>query len=334
MYVQMIAKGHNLRQRAKHLIRLWELHEHPVAIGFDLSRWDMRVSREMLLLLSQFYTSVFPGEPLLADLLTTLVNNRCKTSAGIRYHRKSGVTSGDMTTALGNCVAVVASNLLYRAILEGRVPIGEGQLCEHKLELGVGQHSESQQEWLQTCPSCCLRDGQHRATKLSPRPGWMSLYDDGDDHVVIVEVKYCRIVEETMGAFWELLGHKLTTTGPRYKLEQVEFCQMRVCTSIPAMVPDPRKVVATSLLLTGKNIRNWKPYLKTVWKARAILHAGTPVLGPLFYRLQAKLPETYLEDTELTHALMRQQYWMTLAEGKLRERLEYQEPTEEASGGR
>lgn len=311
----LIAKGHNLQKRARVLQKMWSLMESPRAVSLDLSRWDMHVSKSMLQGLGRFYLKCYPS-PYLAELLETLVNNRCKTSLGIKYKRSSGVTSGDMTTALGNCLAVVASCLALRKLLSESATEEERKVYE-------GLTKEGKSLWM------LILECKKKHSTLKPRE--MLMYDDGDDHVLIVEEAVVPLITTVLPLWWKLLGHKLTSSQVFNNLEELEFCQMKVCPPVRTMVPNPLKTVATSLCLTGNYKKDWGKYLHTVWRCRAIMHNGVPVLGPLFHKLSKKV-EKYglLEEQEARAVLMRQQYWMNLSQTLLEEPYKYISPTEEA----
>lgn len=325
-----IAKGHNLVHRARTLEKLWNLYDDPVAISLDLSRWDMRVSDTMLMLLSQFYLQVFP-DLYLEELLENLTDNRCKSTKGVRYVRTHGVTSGDMTTALGNCVAVIAINWALRKVVAdcaaggagtpaGSVADISGKLCKDR---------ESPNHCADHCVPCMAEKAVFNLATVSRdcKVPVMTIYDDGDDHVLMTDRRYSTELQELLPLWWSLMGHRLTVEGVVDCLEQVKFCQMKWMPGIPIMVPDPRKVVASSLTLANKWLRNPKPYLKTIWRARAIMHNGVPVLGPLFHRLERQIKVPLLSPKVIRAELQRQDYWLSMSEKKLEEDYIYQAPT-------
>nr|UHS71937.1 MAG: putative RNA-dependent RNA polymerase [Carmotetraviridae sp.] len=331
--VEVIAKGHNLQRRAQQLLAIWGLYDQPASVSMDLSRWDMHVSAQMLWCLGEYYQLIFPS-PLLAELLEPLTNSSCKTTKGVKYTKKHGVTSGDMTTALGNCVAVIAITWALRKELSDCVATGESlrQRMTHQIPGGYCDDSNCYPETELLCKPCLISKYISElaivihANKLVDIPPF-TIYDDGDDHVMITDKRLVPTLNKLLPVWWEEAGHKLTTEPPALKPEAIEFCQMRVLPTIPVMVPDPKKVIPSSLCLTGRYREQWKEYLKTVWKARAIMHQGVPVLGPLFYHLQKELRGPLLKDMELRHALMRQNYWLKMTTKQLTEDLKYVEPS-------
>lgn len=335
--VKVIAKGDNLHQRAVNLERIWQLYEQPVALALDLSRWDMRVSKEMLEILSEFYLMMFP-DPHLASLLDSLTDSRCKTTKGVKYSKKHGITSGDMTTALGNCVAVLAINWGLRDLadhcVEGGGRRSSPELLRHLTESCLECALPTKRK--QDCTRCYLVEKLRaiatvaKANQLHHNPMW-TIYDDGDDHVLICDRRIAAQLQDILPMWWDMNGHKLTIENVVEDVDQIMFCQMKMLRTIKVMVPDPRKTIATSLCLTGRWRHEWRAYLKTMWKARAIMHQGVPVLGPLFFRLQRDLRGPLLNEKEVRRALMRQDYWLRISEGQLlHEELVLVKPTSEA----
>nr|WKV33911.1 MAG: RNA-dependent RNA polymerase [Riboviria sp.] len=101
----VIAKGHNMSQRATLLKEKWNRFNNPICFSLDASRFDAHVN-ELLLVEHHIYRRYW-RDPELDRLLAWQVNNRGRTAGGIRYHCRYGRMSGDMNTALGNCLLSV-----------------------------------------------------------------------------------------------------------------------------------------------------------------------------------------------------------------------------------
>lgn len=101
---RIIMKGRNERQRALALRAGWETYCDPLAVCFDLSRWDAHCSVELITLSHQVWLRMHAHDMELAELLKQQFKNKCHTYNGVRYQAPSGVMSGDMTTACGNCL--------------------------------------------------------------------------------------------------------------------------------------------------------------------------------------------------------------------------------------
>lgn len=106
-----IFKGFNARDSGRLMQEKWEKYRKPVAIGLDASRFDQCVSREALEWEHKIYLHVFKNSPELARLLEWQIAN-----VGVGYCRDGKLTyavdgcrmSGDMNTALGNCIIMCA----------------------------------------------------------------------------------------------------------------------------------------------------------------------------------------------------------------------------------
>lgn len=100
-----IMKGRNLIERADILQRKWDQFAKPVAISIDASRFDQHVSRGLLEVEHELYLRCFAGSDYryLAELLEMQLVNQ-GFAGNLRYSVSGCRMSGDMNTALGNCV--------------------------------------------------------------------------------------------------------------------------------------------------------------------------------------------------------------------------------------
>lgn len=99
-----VTKCLNPRQRFELLEEKWAMFRDPVCFSIDCSRWDKHVSMEVLEIEHSVYRSAYPAEVDLKQLLDWQKINRCTTSNGVKYTVFGGRMSGDMNTALGNCL--------------------------------------------------------------------------------------------------------------------------------------------------------------------------------------------------------------------------------------
>jgi len=106
-----VMKGYNIQQVGRIIYGKWKSFTTPVAVGLDAVKFDMHVSAEMLRYEHRFYTMLFPDYPELQKLLDWQIDNRGfayakdgKLSYAVRGRR----FSGDMNTALGNCIIMCA----------------------------------------------------------------------------------------------------------------------------------------------------------------------------------------------------------------------------------
>jgi hypothetical protein len=113
---RLIGKGLSQRERAVLLKSKLELFENPVIMSLDASRFDQHVSRELLRIEHWMYLQCIPSDEF-ARLLSWQLDNMGVSSRGIRYRTKGKRMSGDMNTALGNCLLMV---LMVSTFMRGR----------------------------------------------------------------------------------------------------------------------------------------------------------------------------------------------------------------------
>jgi hypothetical protein len=101
-----IVKGMNPAARAALLHGKWSGLRRPVQLALDCSRFDGHCSKELLQIEHGVYNSLF-NDPYLQRLLAWQLRNKCFTKANIKYECDGRRMSGDMNTALGNCVLMV-----------------------------------------------------------------------------------------------------------------------------------------------------------------------------------------------------------------------------------
>jgi len=102
-----VAKGLNQFDRAKLIIDKFSDFIDPVCFSLDCSRWDKHVSADVLKIEHRFYRRLIPNHPEFDMLLDLQINNKCRTTTGIKYTTYGGRMSGDINTALGNCLLMV-----------------------------------------------------------------------------------------------------------------------------------------------------------------------------------------------------------------------------------
>jgi len=103
---RLIAKGLNQADRARLFLRKWAGFSQPVCYSLDASRWDKHCDVELIRLEHSVYERLCPDH-YLTQLLRMQIHNRCVTSGGVRYKTLGKRMSGDMNTALGNCLLMI-----------------------------------------------------------------------------------------------------------------------------------------------------------------------------------------------------------------------------------
>lgn len=111
---RQVAKGLNQVERAKLIMSKFRGFRVPVCFSIDCSRWDKHVSLEVLRIEHAFYRMLLPNHPEFDRVLSWQEENRCRTAGGVKYTVAGGRMSGDINTALGNCLLMV---LMVRAAM-------------------------------------------------------------------------------------------------------------------------------------------------------------------------------------------------------------------------
>lgn len=128
-----IMKGLNMQKRGRVIQEHWTAFEDPVAIGLDASRFDQHVSYEALEWEHSIYRMYYPGDKDFKKLLSWQLYNRGtgRCSDGrLKYKIRGKRMSGDMNTALGNCL--IMSSLVYAHCRERLVKarlVNDGDDC-------------------------------------------------------------------------------------------------------------------------------------------------------------------------------------------------------------
>ncbi len=105
-----VFKGMNATQQGALMKQKWSRFTKPVAVGIDASRFDQHVSREALEWEHSVYLALMP-DPEFRKLLSWQLVNRGFVRCGdgtVRYEVNGSRMSGDMNTALGNCLIMCA----------------------------------------------------------------------------------------------------------------------------------------------------------------------------------------------------------------------------------
>lgn len=124
--IQVVFKGLNATQSAAALRRKWDRFTQPRAVGADATRFDQHISTAALTWEHGVYAQCFRGrqrkelERLLERQLINKGFVRCSDGA-FTYTVKGSRMSGDMNTALGNCLIMCA--LVHRFATEHNIKI-------------------------------------------------------------------------------------------------------------------------------------------------------------------------------------------------------------------
>lgn len=114
---RVVAKGLNLDQIGKLMWQKWHGFADPVAVGMDATKFDMHVGPEMLDWEHNIYRRLFPQHlDELNPLLDWQMNNRgvgYAPDGKLKYSVKGKRFSGDMNTAMGNCLIMCFMVVAY-----------------------------------------------------------------------------------------------------------------------------------------------------------------------------------------------------------------------------
>lgn len=111
----VVVKGFNAVQTAEILLAKAERFKRPIFVGLDASRFDQHVSTAMLRWEHSIYNAVFRSKEL-RRLLGWQLKNRGRgfcDDGVLRYRCDGRRLSGDMNTALGNCLIMCAMVYAY-----------------------------------------------------------------------------------------------------------------------------------------------------------------------------------------------------------------------------
>lgn len=114
---RVVAKGLNLDNIGKLLYHKWVGFVDPVAVGMDATKFDMHVGPEMLGFEHSIYRKLFPQHLAeLNPLLEWQMNNRgvgYAPDGKLKYSVRGKRFSGDMNTAMGNCILMCLMVISY-----------------------------------------------------------------------------------------------------------------------------------------------------------------------------------------------------------------------------
>lgn len=113
---ETVSKGMNARQVGELCARKWGRFRQPVALGLDASRFDQHVSEVALMWEHAIYLNAYKGDKKLKELLKWQL--RCVGSGycrdgRLKYGNVGTRMSGDMNTAMGNCLLMCAMVYSY-----------------------------------------------------------------------------------------------------------------------------------------------------------------------------------------------------------------------------
>lgn len=117
-YSAVVTKGLNSPETASEILSAWGLFGDPVCVGLDASKFDQHISEPMLRWEHSIYASLYHGlaKSDLKKLLAEQLRNKGVVDARdgrVRLDLPASRCSGDMNTALGNCLITTAVVITY-----------------------------------------------------------------------------------------------------------------------------------------------------------------------------------------------------------------------------
>lgn len=111
-----VMKGYNVQQVGRIIAGKWHSFRKPVAVGLDATKFDMHVGPNMIRWEHNIYLKIFKHSKSLKRLLDRQLYNvgrgYCEDGK-LKYHMIGKRCSGDMNTALGNCIIMCAMVWAY-----------------------------------------------------------------------------------------------------------------------------------------------------------------------------------------------------------------------------
>jgi len=111
-----VMKGYNVDEVARIARGKWDSFHHPAGVGLDATKFDMHVSVAMLDWEHNVYLTIFNDHPELRELLQWQMHNvgagYCEDGK-LSYKVKGKRFSGDMNTAMGNCLIMCGLVWVY-----------------------------------------------------------------------------------------------------------------------------------------------------------------------------------------------------------------------------
>ncbi len=159
-----VMKGYNALTTAACLRDMWRGFTQPCALSLDASRFDQHVSHCALKWEHSVYNRVY-GDPELASLLKWQLNNtgyvRCADGGAFKYTVRGCRMSGDMNTALGNCLIMCALVWTWARKCGVRVRLANnGDDCSVFMEQGdLKRFQAGMSEWFLSMGFTLTSDG-------------------------------------------------------------------------------------------------------------------------------------------------------------------------------
>lgn len=228
-----IMKGYSVEQLGGIVEQAWGEFVSPCAIGFDMKRFDQHVSRSALEWEHSLYLPVFDNDPDLQRLLAWQISNKGwgrASDGSIKYSVDGCRMSGDMNTAMGNCLLACAivwkfchdQGIKARLLNNGDdcVLIAERE-CAAAIEAGIERH------WLKFGFQCVTEPTVYKLEHIEFCQ--MSPVFDGSKYVM-VRNPHISLAKDSFS-----IGPFNTIAGAQKWMDAVGKCGLSIAGGMPVL---------------------------------------------------------------------------------------------------
>lgn len=257
----VFAKSRNSVQRAADLAAKAAMYADPVYVLLDQSGWDAHVNETLLTYEHKLYSTMLDSDHM-RFLLSLQTKNVGATKNGTRYQTPFTRMSGDMNTALGNCV--INHALLY------------GWATESGLDACY---------YIDGDDSVVVIDRSQLDRAIGAQPGkWFLKWGMESKIDWADQFEHCEFCQSR--PVWDGVGWRMVrnperffirsqwTTGPHHEnffprlVASIAKCEMAMSVGIPIINPLANNMLAASGL--DPNVKVWRGvdrYFKARWEA-------------------------------------------------------------------
>jgi len=268
---RLVGKGMNQVERATALKRKMLAFHRPVVISLDMSRFDQHVALEALEIEHGIYLKS-NSDPYFKWLLNLQLVNICRSKLGFKYKTRGKRMSGDMNTALGNCILMLS---MIIGAMEGEIKVpydllDDGDDCLLLLE------EEDLASVLQQLPNLVLEMGHELKVDNIARQ--------------MEDVEWCQSKPVYDGFKWKFVRDPLKVMStclvgtrwlgkPKHVREEfmagLGLCEMALNSGVPVLQEYARALVRNSQAAKPRfdtNSGEWWRYI------RELRHRGSDVV--------------------------------------------------------
>jgi hypothetical protein len=228
---RMVGKGLNQVQRAELLEEKMSRFKSPCVISLDMSRFDQHCSKPLLRIEHSVYLHCC-SDPYFKWLLSLQLKNTCYTKNGFVYITCGKRMSGDMNTALGNCIIMIIMVIAMMAHYPGVHwdCFDDGDDCLLIVE------ATEQQAIVDQCPAIFLSYGHEvKIEKIAYEMSNVSWCQSSPIEYALGKWKFVRDPIKTMSC--DLVGSKWKTSlqARRRLLSSVGLCELILNLGVPVL---------------------------------------------------------------------------------------------------